>query len=509
MSHDQLEITEHVDESTGDSVTKISCPFQAAGVRNKNGRIYPPSIWERIVDSKSGIQELIRNRGFHGTLGHPEKGVTPDGSVSHTVTQLYMKPNGVVMGVAEVNNTDDGKKIQEYRRQKYMFGISSRGVGSVSSDGTVQEDYELRAFDIVLNPSTPGATVKPVVKSGKDESVEEVSKSQPDPVPTTVVENREEKKPPTAVVPESTGSGKPQEVPSVMDMINQYKLLEADAKTLLALTQEDCGSKREVTKAQSDILDLTGKLGELDESVAQQRDSLVKRLVTKREKMDEWTLGGAALAKSDSADATSASGNDELAEAKKQIDELTTKVAEAEKSEKAATDLAEAIKKKNDELSEQVKAVTEERDLAEGYLEAALDVIAAVTAVVEAADIDGAVGEAIAQEPRLEQFKGLLEKCENRDELAKAVTQLSEAFTGKTDKNEKASLPPKGSKATTPKNIGESKIAGKGESGADTEKSTIVGEGLSLLKKMHEHSKQLEEARDRRHPTIGSKNSGG
>lgn len=116
VSHDQLEITEHIDEATGDSITQISCPFQAAGIRNKNGRMYPPSIWEKIVAEKSGIQELIRNRGFHGTLGHPKDGVTPDREVSHTVAKLYMKANGVVMGVAEVNNTDDGKRVQEYRR---------------------------------------------------------------------------------------------------------------------------------------------------------------------------------------------------------------------------------------------------------------------------------------------------------------------------------------------------------------------------------------------------------
>jgi hypothetical protein len=45
-------------------------------------------------------------------------------------------------------------------RQGVRMGISSRGVGSLAKKGEhneVQEDFEIICFDLVMNPSTPGA----------------------------------------------------------------------------------------------------------------------------------------------------------------------------------------------------------------------------------------------------------------------------------------------------------------------------------------------------------------
>ena len=49
------------------------------------------------------------------------------------------------------------------------IGISSRGLGSVRNKGKhviVEDDYNLICFDVVSDPSAPGAFIKPVTRAG-------------------------------------------------------------------------------------------------------------------------------------------------------------------------------------------------------------------------------------------------------------------------------------------------------------------------------------------------------
>jgi hypothetical protein len=65
-----------------------------------------------------------------------------------------------VYGTIEVLNTPSGKIIQSLIESGVTLGISSRGVGSTSSQGNtqvVQDDFQLICFDMVSEPSTPGA----------------------------------------------------------------------------------------------------------------------------------------------------------------------------------------------------------------------------------------------------------------------------------------------------------------------------------------------------------------
>lgn len=504
VSDDQVDISEGINEDTGESVAFITCPFQAAGIRNKNGRVYPPKIWERIVDENSNIQELIKVRGFHGMLGHPKDGQGDDGEVTHTVTKLWMREDGVVMGTLQVNNTPRGKIIQEYRKQKYQFGISSRGLGSVASDGTVQEDYELRAFDIVLNPSTPGATVKPVkvVKSQTEDADAEKpaqTVSEPDPVPVAVVEDRAD--PPTAA---TTNSGKSKEVSSVMDHIQKFQMLESQARPLLKLAESDFSKKHEVESAQREILKISGDVSELDESVRVQRDSLVKRLDDKRVAMDEWNVGGRLAGSTDAAVKDDDGNVDEAAELKKKLEEAEAKLEEAEKEAKAATELAEAIKEQNDKLNEELKTAVEEREAAENYLAASVEIIGAMTAVIEGSEMEEAVAAAVTAEPRLEEFRSLLTRCESRKELDETVTRLTEAFGDKkSTPPRKTALPPKGGKTKTPDEIGEKVVDGRGESGESGEPDSLVEHGANIFKTMSSRDRVLKEARDSRNKTQG------
>ena len=65
-----------------------------------------------------------------------------------------------VMGKIQVLETPAGKTLRALVEGGCAIGISSRGTGSVMEQGgksIVQEDFELVCFDVVSEPSTPGA----------------------------------------------------------------------------------------------------------------------------------------------------------------------------------------------------------------------------------------------------------------------------------------------------------------------------------------------------------------
>lgn len=150
--------------------------FQAADRKNANGRIYPKSLWEKILKSEA-TNKAIEERRMFGELDHPQDGKWELKRACHIVTAMSMNENGEIMGRAEILDTPNGKILQELFAAGATVGISSRGSGSVkrSNDGeVVQEDYKLETYDFVANPSTFGAF--PKVVSEDVESNEEVIK---------------------------------------------------------------------------------------------------------------------------------------------------------------------------------------------------------------------------------------------------------------------------------------------------------------------------------------------
>lgn len=134
--------------------------FQRADVPNKNKRIYPKAVWEKHCAAGSNMQQRIAERSMIGHVEHPQSGTTDLSQSAILVTEVKLKENGEVWGRALVYNTPAGRLVQELIETGTKFGISSRGTGSVDSKGIVQEDYNCDTWDIVSNPSTPGAFPK-------------------------------------------------------------------------------------------------------------------------------------------------------------------------------------------------------------------------------------------------------------------------------------------------------------------------------------------------------------
>lgn len=122
--------------------------FSSFGDRNNNGRVYEEGTMKREVDK---ILEKIEKKCLWGELGHPPNPeVNPD-KIAIRVESLEWEGNHLY-GKAKLLNTPQGQIAKELVREG-MIGISSRGLGTVSEDGTVNEDYNLLTWDLVTDPS--------------------------------------------------------------------------------------------------------------------------------------------------------------------------------------------------------------------------------------------------------------------------------------------------------------------------------------------------------------------
>jgi len=134
----------------------LSGIIQVAETLNGNGRVYPRPILEReILSYKSAIKE---GRAV-GELDHPDDSVVNLKNVSHKVCETWWDGNNVY-GKIQVLGTPAGQTLRALIEGGVGVGISSRGLGSVvESKGRtlVEDDYQLICFDIVQEPSSPGA----------------------------------------------------------------------------------------------------------------------------------------------------------------------------------------------------------------------------------------------------------------------------------------------------------------------------------------------------------------
>jgi hypothetical protein len=134
----------------------LSGLMQCAETKNGNGRIYPQAILEREVKNYA---RLVENHRALGELDHPDSSVINLTNTSHMVTKIWMEGKEC-KGTIKVLNTPSGNILRSLVESGVQLGISSRGMGSVSEQSgatMVEDDFQLICFDMVSDPSTPGA----------------------------------------------------------------------------------------------------------------------------------------------------------------------------------------------------------------------------------------------------------------------------------------------------------------------------------------------------------------
>lgn len=130
--------------------------IQKSDVLNQNKRIYPHHILSREVEN---YRKAIREGRACGELDHPESAVVQLTKASHIIREIWWNGKDV-MGKIEVLTTPNGRILESLIESNVTIGISSRGVGTTRPDrdgSVVQPDFQLVCFDIVSEPSTPGA----------------------------------------------------------------------------------------------------------------------------------------------------------------------------------------------------------------------------------------------------------------------------------------------------------------------------------------------------------------
>jgi len=149
-------LTEEEKRYVADGGMILSGVMQKADTQNGNGRVYPMEVLQREVKNYS---KLVKERRALGELDHPEDSVINLKNASHMVTDIWMDGQDV-KGKIKVLDTPSGKVLQSLVGANVNVGISSRGMGSVSESRgqtVVEDDFQLICFDMVSEPSTPGA----------------------------------------------------------------------------------------------------------------------------------------------------------------------------------------------------------------------------------------------------------------------------------------------------------------------------------------------------------------
>jgi hypothetical protein len=157
-------LTEDEKRRVANGATILSGVMQMSETKNHNGRMYPQALMEREVKRYS---ELVQQRRALGELDHPESSVINLQNASHIVIAIWMDDNKV-MGKIEVLPTPSGMILKSLVQANIPCGISSRGMGSVSEQNgvtLVEDDFQLICFDMVSDPSTPGAIMSQVHES--------------------------------------------------------------------------------------------------------------------------------------------------------------------------------------------------------------------------------------------------------------------------------------------------------------------------------------------------------
>ena len=170
FEYDPKLIKEQLESNGGKLIMKGI--LQKANTLNQNGRVYPIEVLAREVDN---YQRFIEEGRALGELDHPDSSVVELKNVSHVIREAYMD-NDVCYGTIEVLSTPNGKILQSLVESGIKIGISSRGVGSTRRQGdtqVVQDDFQLICFDMVSEPSTPGAFM---LREGKEISQKDMEK---------------------------------------------------------------------------------------------------------------------------------------------------------------------------------------------------------------------------------------------------------------------------------------------------------------------------------------------
>ena len=174
----------------------VNAVFQKFGVKNANGRIYPEEVLKKEVEK---YQQAITERRAYGECNHPDSTAIDVGRICLNIVELHWEGKTLV-GQMEIPITEAFRRtgaitcladqVAHFLLRGLKLGVSSRGIGNVEQKygSTIVTEYELICWDLVSQPSTPGAWIgsdleelKPYMESetkDKNKLIEKLNKFQ-------------------------------------------------------------------------------------------------------------------------------------------------------------------------------------------------------------------------------------------------------------------------------------------------------------------------------------------
>lgn len=134
--------------------------MQRADAKNNNMRVYPYNTLYREIEA---YQKAINERRSTGSLDHKDDSIVTLQDACILVTKIWWEGKDV-WGKMKVTSNRQGKDLRALISDGIQVGISSRGLGSISESSSgliVEDDFQLICFDIVSDPSTHGAFMRP------------------------------------------------------------------------------------------------------------------------------------------------------------------------------------------------------------------------------------------------------------------------------------------------------------------------------------------------------------
>lgn len=132
--------------------------MQYANKKNGNDRIYPRPILEREVNK---YMQKIKSNSSYGQCDHPDSDQISLRNAVLLVKELKWVGDQLI-GTIQILSNRIGQDLKNIvLKNKGSLSISSRGLGSLrrtDKGDEVQDDFELIGWDLVVQPSTPGAT---------------------------------------------------------------------------------------------------------------------------------------------------------------------------------------------------------------------------------------------------------------------------------------------------------------------------------------------------------------
>jgi hypothetical protein len=166
-------LTESEKREVAEGACYLTGVMQKCDTENANKRVYSKETLFREVER---YKQLVRANRALGELDHPDSSVISLDRVSHMVVDIWTEGNNVMGKIKVLQETPCGQILAALIKNNVTFGISSRGTGSIEDKNgvtMVQDDFQLICFDMVSDPSTPGAFMLKEVKELQEKAKEE------------------------------------------------------------------------------------------------------------------------------------------------------------------------------------------------------------------------------------------------------------------------------------------------------------------------------------------------